>query len=284
MKIEIKMQYNDVKVLKELCNVVKIKHDKTKNKRTDVIVFKFRNDNVLQVEATNSYIYNSVEFGKNNLSNAQVDDDSYDLQAIHSPYTFCFVVWEHDLLDKCRKILKHKKTTVDDTCYLVVETHEPNVVRDIPDSDYKTMDKMYFRMQTQEFEQNLNVYRMGLQTQDRHYGMIRALNSLIETFSKDLAQRLSENTTQDLFGIDVDYFTQATKFMNMNDEQDQTTFMRYVKSNFYLWKHSRFSDDNVQNKETIIMTRYIDNVYDSAELPKHKELKSNAVLERSNGR
>jgi hypothetical protein len=272
VKIQIKMQYNDVKVLKEVCNVVKIKHDKTKNKRTDVIVFKFRNDNVLQVEATNSYIYNSVEFGKNNLAYATID---YVEQKLEN--TFCFAVWEHDLLDKCRKILKHKKTTVDETCYLVVETHEPNVVRDIPDSIYKTMDKMYFSMQTQEFEQNLNVYRMGLQTQDRHYGMIRAIDNLIETFSKDLAQRLSKNITQDLFGIDVDYFTQATKFMNMNDEKDQTTFMRYVKSNFYLWKHSRFSDDNVQNKETIIMTRYIDNVYDSAELPKHKELKSNAV-------
>lgn len=282
MKIEIKMGYNDIKVLKEMTNVVKVKHNKDKNKKTDIIVFKFRDDYKVQVEATNSYIYNSVEFGKNNLAYATIDYVEEKLEN-----TFCFAVWEHDLLDKCRKLLKHKKATVDETCYLVVETHEPNVVRDIPDTEYKTMDKMYFRMTTEEFEENLNVYSLGIQRQDNHYSMVRAIDNLIIDFTKQLKKRMNMdgeeflNTTPDIHGIDVDYFTQATNFMNLNDTFNLTTFMRYVNRNFYLWKHSLNSDDNVLNKETIIMTRFIDNYCDNEILHKHKELKSNYVKDGS---
>ena len=55
--------------------------------------------------------------------------------------------------------------------------------------------------------------------------------------------------TPDVFGMNTDLLTQATKIMNMNNDK-QNSSMRYVKNCFYVWKHCS-ADDNVKIKKLL---------------------------------
>ena len=86
---------------------------------------------IFWIEVTNSYVLNIVEFGKNYYPKFIVDDAVRDNENI-----YCVGIVKH-LLHTTRQILKHKKTTVDDTCKLILESAEVNVVRELENTEYK---------------------------------------------------------------------------------------------------------------------------------------------------
>ena len=192
---------------------------------------------------------------------------------------YCVAVSPKHLLHTTRQILKHKKTTVDDTCKLILESAEVNVVRELENTEYKTMDNLYFDFEFND-DEYLNLFKLPPRTQRQDVRMIEAIDNVINTFIKDLADRdkLSGteylNMTPDVFGMNTDLLTQATKIMNMNNDK-QNSSMRYVKNCFYVWKHCS-ADDNVKNKEAIVMQR-VQNSDDEKTLDKYRT-KAEAVL------
>ncbi len=275
MKIEIKMDYNDVKVLRELATIGIVK--KTDKYTRDEFAMAFKWDmskQIFWIEVTNSYVLNIVEFGKNYYPKCIVDDAVRDDENI-----YCVAVSPKHLLHTTRQILKHKKTTVDDTCKLILESAEVNVVRELENTEYKTMDNLYFDFEFDD-DEYLNLFKLPPRTQRQDVRMIESIDSVMDTFIKDLADRnkLSGteylNMTPDVFGMNTDLLTQATKIMNMNNDK-QNTSMRYVKNCFYLWKHSS-ADDNVKNKEAIVMQR-VQNSDDEKTLGKYRT-KAEAVI------
>jgi len=249
MKIELKMDYNDVKVLRELCNVTKTKSNKEYN-----LIFKWDMVNgLLIVHATNSYVFNTVEFGKKYYPKFIIDDAVRD-----NEYTYAVVVKPEHMLVTVREILKHKKSTVDETCKLVLESAEGNVGRliETEGESYQTMDNLYFDFQFDEGS-HLNMYKIPPRTQRNDYTWIHAVDSLLDNFVRDLMERTKLNgveylnVTPDVMFVDVEQYAIATKIMNMNDDM-RATKIRYVKNNLYLWKEC-MSDDNVKNKEAIVM-------------------------------
>jgi len=275
MKIEIKMDYNDVKVLRELATIGIVK--KTDSHTRDEFAMAFKWDMTRQIfwiEVTNSYVLNIVEFGKNYYPKFIVDDAVRDDENI-----YCVAVSPKHLLHTTRQILKHKKTTVDDTCKLILESAEVNVVRELENTEYKTMDNLYFDFEFSD-DEYLNLFKLPPRTQRQDVRMIEAIDNVMDTFIKDLADRCKLsgteylNMTPDVFGINTDILTQATKIMNINNDKGNTS-MRYVKNCFYLWKHSS-ADDNVKNKEAIVMQR-VQNSDDEKTLDKYRT-KAEAVL------
>jgi len=275
MKIELKMNYNDVKVLRELATIGIVK--KTHSTTRDEFAMAFKWDmtrDIFSIEVTNSYVLNIVEFGKKYYPKFIVDDAVRDDENI-----YCVAVSPKHLLHTTRQILKHKKTTVDDTCKLILESAEVNVVRELENTEYKTMDNLYFDFEFDD-DEYLNLFKLPPRTQRQDIRMIEAIDNVMNTFIKDLADRdkLSGteylNMTPDVFGMNTDLLTQATKIMNMNNDK-QNTSMRYVKNCFYLWKHSS-ADDNVKNKEAIVMQR-VQNIDDEKTLDKYRT-KAEAVI------
>jgi hypothetical protein len=247
MLMQIKINYNDVKLLRELCNVAMKRTTKIKS-ITDNIVFKFT-DETMTVMSSNSYVFNIIEFGQDNKPVFTVDSKKVLIED-----TFVVLVQAHDLLDKCRLFLKHKKSTINDTLMLNLNGGRDNKVTDI--DEYKTMDNFYFTIDGK----NDNSYNLNARTQDYDIKTLTMYDKVIDDFASELAERCSMtgtdflNTTPDIFHLDVDMFTLANKIMNMNSA-DLTTNMRYVKDKFYLWKTSMGLDDNTINKESIIMLR-----------------------------
>ena len=286
MKIELKMDYNDVKVLRELATIGIAsgkKHSTTRDEYT--MAFKWdMTEQIFWIEVTNSYVLNIVEFGKNYYPKFIVDDAVRDDENI-----YCVAVSPKHLLHTTRQILKHKKTTVDDTCKLILESAEVNVVRDFEntnhkalynlDTEYKTMDNLYFDFEFDD-DEYLNLFKLPPRTQSQDRRMIENIDSVMDTFIKDLADRdkLSGteylNMTPDVFGMNTDLLTQATKIMNMNNDKENTS-IRYVKNCFYVWKQC-FADDNVKNKEAIVMQRVL-NSDDEKTLDKYRT-KAEAVI------
>ena len=285
MKIELKMDYNDVKVLRELATIgiVKKTHSTTRDEFAMAFKWNMTRD-IFSIEVTNSYVLNIVEFGKKYFPKCIVDDAVRDDENI-----YCVAVSPKHLLHTTRQILKHKKTTVDDTCKLILESAEVNVVRDFEntdhkelynlDTEYKTMDNLYFDFEFDD-DEYLNLFKLPPRTQSQDRRMIENIDSVMDTFIKDLADRdkLSGteylNMTPDVFGINTDLLTQATKIMNMNNDKENTS-VRYVKNCFYLWKQC-FADDNVKNKEAIVMQRRL-NSDDEKTLGKYRT-KAEAVI------
>ena len=154
------------------------------------------------------------------------------------------------------------KTTVDDTCKLIQESAEGNVVRDFASTDhkelygleteYKTMDNLYFDFDFDD-DEYLKLFKLPPRTQNKDIRMIENIDSLMDTFITDLANSYMSNDMPDVIGINTDLMTQATKIMNMNNDKENTS-MRYVKHCLYLWKNSS-ADDNVKNKEAMLMER-----------------------------
>lgn len=285
MKIELKMDYNDVKVLRELATIGIPK--KTNSGSIDEFAMAFKwnmTRDIFSIEVTNSYVLNIVEFGKKYYPKLIVDDAVRDDENI-----YCVAVSPKHLLHTTRQILKHKKTTVDDTCKLILESAEVNVVRDFEntdhkalynlDTEYKTMDNLYFDFEFDD-DEYLNLFKLPPRTQSQDRRMIENIDSVMDTFIKDLADRdkLSGteylNMTPDVFGMNTDLLTQATKIMNMNNDKENTS-IRYVKNCFYVWKQC-FADDNVKNKEAIVMQRVL-NSDDEKTLDKYRT-KAEAVI------
>ena len=114
--------------------------------------------------------------------------------------------------------------------------------------------------------------------------MIEAIDNVMNTFIKDLANTYNFNgkiksgdyivDTPDVIGINTDIMTQATKIMNLNNDKGNTS-MRYVKNCLYFWKHCS-ADDNVKNKEAIVMQR-VQNSDDEKTLSKYRT-KAEAIL------
>ena len=279
------MDYNDVKVLRELATIGIVK--KTDSHTRDEFAMAFKWDmtrDIFSIEVTNSYVLNIVEFGKKYYPKFIVDDAVRDDENI-----YCVAVSPKHLLQTTRQILKHKKTTVDDTCKLILESAEVNVVRELEntdykklyglDTEYKTMDNLYFDFEFDD-DEYLNLFKLPPRTQSQDVRMIENIDSVMDTFIKDLADRnkLSGteflNMTPDVIGINTDIVTQATKIMNMNNDKGNTS-MRYVKNCLYFWKHSS-SDDNVKNKEAIVMQR-VQNSDDEKTLGKYRT-KAEAVI------
>ena len=278
MKIELKMDYNDVKVLRELATIGIAsgkKHSTTRDEYT--MAFKWNmTEQIFCVEVTNSYVLNIVEFGKNYYPKFIVNDAVRDDENI-----YCVAVSPKHLLHTTRQILKHKKTTVDDTCKLILESAEVNVVRELENTEYKTMDNLYFDFEFDD-DEYLNLFKLPPRTQRQDISMVKAIDNVMDNFIKDLMQRtkLSAteylNMTPDIFFIDVELYSQATKIMNMNDDMT-TTKMRYVRNNLYLWKDCFGNTDNVKTKEVIVMLRG-DHVVKDDELLSKYRTKAEAVL------
>lgn len=279
MKIELKMDYNDVKVLRELATIGIVK--KTDSHTRDEFAMAFKWDMTRQIfwiEVTNSYVLNIVEFGKKYYPKFIVDDAVRDDENI-----YCVAVSPKHLLHTTRQILKHKKTTVDDTCKLILESAEVNVVRELENTEYKTMDNLYFDFEFDD-DEYLNLFKLPPRTQRQDVRMIEAIDNVMDTFIKDLADTYNFNgkiksgdyivDTPDVIGMNTDLLTQATKIMNMNNDKENSS-MRYVKNCFYVWKQC-FADDNVKNKEAIVMQRVL-NSDDEKTLGKYRT-KAEAVL------
>lgn len=278
MKIELKMDYNDVKVLRELATIGIAsgkKHSTTRDEYT--MAFKWdMTEQIFWIEVTNSYVLNIVEFGKNYYPKFIVDDAVRDDENI-----YCVAVSPKHLLHTTRQILKHKKTTVDDTCKLILESAEVNVVRELDNTEYKTMDNLYFDFEFDD-DEYLNLFKLPPRTQRQDISMVKAIDNVMDNFIKDLMQRTKLsgteylNMTPDIFFIDVELYSQATKIMNMNDDIT-TTKMRYVKNNLYLWKDCFGNTDNVKTKQVIVMLRGDHAVKDDELLGKYRT-KAEAVL------
>ena len=278
MKIELKMDYNDVKVLRELATIGIAsgkKHSTTRDEYT--MAFKWdMTEQIFWIEVTNSYVLNIVEFGKNYYPKFIVDDAVRDDENI-----YCVAVSPKHLLHTTRQILKHKKTTVDDTCKLILESAEVNVVRELDNTEYKTMDNLYFDFEFDD-DEYLNLFKLPPRTQRQDISMVKAIDNVMVNFIKDLMQRTKLsgteylNMTPDIFFIDVELYSQATKIMNMNDDIT-TTKMRYVKNNLYLWKDCFGNTDNVKTKQVIVMLRGDHAVKDDELLGKYRT-KAEAVL------
>lgn len=271
MKMQIKVDYNDVKLLRELCNVAMKRTSKVKS-ITDNIVFKFTDD-TMTVMSSNSYVFNIIEFGKQHKPVFTVDSKKVLLED-----TFVVIVQAHDLLHKCRMFLKHKKSTINDTLMLNLYGGTDNKVTDI--NGYKSMDNFYFTIDGK----NDNSYNLSARTQDYDVRTLSTYDIVIDDFASELAERCSMtgtdflNTTPDIFHLDVDMFTLANKIMNMNSGDNLTTNMRYVKDKFYLWKTSITTDDNTRTKESIIMLRRgTIATNDETRLEKYVKPKSNVV-------
>ena len=272
------MDYNDVKVLRELATIGIAsgkKHSTTRDEYT--MAFKWNmTEQIFCVEVTNSYVLNIVEFGKNYYPKFIVNDAVRDDENI-----YCVAVSPKHLLHTTRQILKHKKTTVDDTCKLILESAEVNVVRELENTEYKTMDNLYFDFEFDD-DEYLNLFKLPPRTQRQDISMVKAIDNVMDNFIKDLMQRtkLSAteylNMTPDIFFIDVELYSQATKIMNMNDDMT-TTKMRYVRNNLYLWKDCFGNTDNVKTKEVIVMLRGDHAVKDDELLSKYRT-KAEAVL------
>lgn len=271
MKIELKMDYNDVKVLRELATIGIAsgkKHSTTRDEYT--MAFKWdMTEQIFWIEVTNSYVLNIVEFGKNYYPKFIVDDAVRDDENI-----YCVAVSPKHLLHTTRQILKHKKTTVDDTCKLILESAEVNVVRELDNTEYKTMDNLYFDFEFDD-DEYLNLFKLPPRTQRQDISMVKAIDNVMDNFIKDLMQRTKLsgteylNMTPDIFFIDVELYSQATKIMNMNDDIT-TTKMRYVKNNLYLWKDCFGNTDNVKTKQVIVMLRGDHAVKDDELLGKYR--------------
>lgn len=278
MKIELKMDYNDVKVLRELATIGIAsgkKHSDTRDEYT--MAFKWdMSKQIFWIEVTNSYVLNIVEFGKNYYPKFIVDDAVRDDENI-----YCVAVSPKHLLHTTRQILKHKKTTVDDTCKLILESAEVNVVRELENTEYKTMDNLYFDFEFDD-DEYLNLFKLPPRTQRQDISMVKAIDNVMDNFIKDLTKRTKLsgteylNMTPDILFIDVELYSQATKIMNMNDDLT-TTKMRYVKNNLYLWKDCFGNTDNVKTKEVIVMLRGDHAVKDDELLGKYRT-KAEAVI------
>ena len=271
MKMQIKVDYNDVKLLRELCNVAMKRKSKVKSV-TDNIIIKFT-DETMTVMSSNSYVFNIIEFGQYNKPVFTVDSKKVLIED-----TFAVIVQAQDLLHKCRMFLKYKKSTIDDTLMLNLTCGRGNKVFDI--DKYKTMDDLYFTINGK----NDNSYNLNARIQSYDLKTLALYDKVIDDFAEELAERCSMtgtdflNTTPDIFHIDVDMFTLANKIMNMNSGDNLTTNMRYVKDKFYLWKTSITTDDNTRTKESIIMLRkgtIASN--DETRLEKYVKPKSNVV-------
>lgn len=278
MKIELKMDYNDVKVLRELATIGIAsgkKHSDTRDEYT--MAFKWdMSKQIFWIEVTNSYVLNIVEFGKNYYPKFIVDDAVRDDENI-----YCVAVSPKHLLHTTRQILKHKKTTVDDTCKLILESAEVNVVRELENTEYKTMDNLYFDFEFND-DEYLNLFKLPPRTQSQDIRFIESIDSVMDNFIKDLTKRTKLsgteylNMTPDILFIDVELYSQATKIMNMNNDMT-TTKMRYVKNNLYLWKDCFGNTDNVKTKEVIVMLRGDHAVKDDELLGKYRT-KAEAVI------
>ena len=284
MKIELKMDYNDVKVLRELATLGIASGKKHSDTRDDyTMAFKWdMTKQIFWIQVTNSYVINVVEFGKKYYPKFIVDDvvKSKDFisglpsNVSYDENIYCVAVSPKHLLHVTRQILKHKKTTVDDTCKLILESAEPNVVRDLEDTEYKTMDNLYFDFEFDD-DEYLNLFKLPPRTQRQDVRMIESIDNVMDNFIKDLTKRTKLsgteylNMTPDILFIDVELYSQATKIMNMNNDMP-TTKMRYVKNNLYLWKHCTGNTDNVKTKEAIVMLRLDHSVNDDEILGKYR--------------
>ena len=155
MKIELKMDYNDVKVLRELATIGIVKKTDSYTRDEFAMAFKWNmTRDIFSIEVTNSYVLNIVEFGKKYYPKFIVDDAVRDDENI-----YCVAVSPKHLLHTTRQILKHKKTTVDDTCKLILESAEVNVVRELENTEYKTMDNLYFDFEFDD-DEYLNLFKL----------------------------------------------------------------------------------------------------------------------------
>ena len=129
LDLTIKMDTADIKVLKSLCELSL----QCTSKIANYLVFVRRPDESLEVQCTDSFIVHRVTFGKVDKPVMLIDDKRVeDMQPLLQK-EFVAVVRAEQLLLVTRNILKHKKSTVDSTCYLKYTTRSSIDINNVVD-------------------------------------------------------------------------------------------------------------------------------------------------------
>lgn len=273
--LKIKMDTCDLRVLKNLCEFT-LERNNGPNP-LDKLVFIWKPGNSLEVKATDSYIAHRVRFGKiykpemyyswkpptSGRQEQRLDnhDDKY-----------MAVVKADQLKLVLTQILKHKKSTIDSTCYLTYTTNESldyyledGVIRPVDyetlheTGDYKQLYMMNFNFDFSDNSENyynqFNV-KPHIQVQD-----IR-VDELIDKIWADEDLSIFEEAPE-VLSMTAHVIMKACKVYDVNKigKTDSRMNWKYMKNKWYIWqnylsganKHI-LRKDNVQSIETFVMT------------------------------
>lgn len=275
--LKIKMDTCDLRVLKNLCEFTL---DKSGNDKLRKLVFIWRPGNSLEVKATDSYIAHRVRFGKiykpemyyswkpptsgRQEQRLEQHDDKY-----------MAVVRADQLKLVLTQILKHKKSTIDSTCYLTYTTNESldyyledGVIRPV---DYETLHEtdgykqLYMMNFNFDFSDNSENYynqfnvKPQIQVQDIN------VNTLIDKIWEDNDLSIYEETPE-VLSMTAHVLMRACKVYDVNKigKTDSLMNWKYMKGKMYVWqnylsganKHI-LRKDNVQSIETFVMCAYV---------------------------
>ena len=137
--LKIKMDTCDLRVLKNLCEFTQ----GIQSEQLHKLVFIWKPGNSLEVKATDSYIAHRVRFGKIYKPEMYFRWDNVEEKLEQHDDKYIAVVRADQLKLVLTQILKHKKSTIDSTCYLTYSTNksldyykEDGVIRPV---DYDTL-------------------------------------------------------------------------------------------------------------------------------------------------
>ena len=270
LDLRIKMDTADIKVLKHLAEFTK----KAKGTRLENLVFVWRPDDCLEVQTTNSFVLHRVVFGKIKKPYMTIDDGRVeDMQPLLNE-KYLAVVNCDELLQVCRNILRHKKSTIDITCYLRYTTNSSNnsivdgAVRQVNGiymldqfvGDYKLLNMMNFNFDFTEKENDYyNMYNVGIKTQARDLNYIDTLNNL---WFKPKEFNNKDIELPNIFGMTAKNIADMSQVYDINkiNNYDGKMLFKYMDNKFYVWSKYRsgahehiLRKDNVKSIESILM-------------------------------
>ena len=271
--LKIKMDTCDLRVLKNLCEFTQ----GIQSEQLHKLVFIWRPGDSLEVKATDSYIAHRVRFGKiykpeMYYSWKRPTDVRQELRLEQHDDKYMAVVRADQLKLVLTQILKHKKSTIDSTCYLTYTTNESldyyledGVIRPV---DYETLHEtdgykqLYMMNFNFDFSDNSENYynqfnvKPHIQVQDLN------VNTLIDKIWADEDLSIYEEVPE-VLSMTAYVLMRACKIYDVNKigKTDSRMHWKYMKNKWYIWqnylsgatKHI-LRKDNVQSIETYVMT------------------------------
>ena len=271
--LKIKMDTCDLRVLKNLCEFTQ----GIQSEQLHKLVFIWKPGDSLEVKATDSYIAHRVRFGKiykpeMYYSWKRPTDVRQELRLEQHDDKYMAVVRADQLKLVLTQILKHKKSTIDSTCYLTYTTNESldysledGVIRPV---DYETLHEtdgykqLYMMNFNFDFSDNSENYynqfnvKPHIQVQDIN------VNTLIDKIWADEDLSIYEEVPE-VLSMTAHVLMRACKVYDVNKigKTDSRMHWKYMKNKWYIWqnylsgktKHI-LRKDNVQSIETFVMT------------------------------
>ena len=273
--LKIKMDTCDLRVLKNLCEFVLEKNNVPNS--LNKLVFIWKPGDCLEVKATDSYIAHRVRFGKiykpdmyyswkpptsaRQEQRLENHDDKYMAVALADQLKLVLT-----------QILKHKKSTIDSTCYLTYTTNESldyyledGVIRPV---DYETLHEtdgykqLYMMNFNFDFSDNSENYYNQFNVKPHIQVQDIKVNDLIDNIWKNEDLSIFEEAPE-VLSMTAHVVMKACKVYDVNkiDKTDSRMNWKYMKNKWYIWqnylsganKHI-LRKDNVQSIETFVMT------------------------------